>query len=138
MFQKWKNNSIRKYKNNTLSNLKDIYVKNNYNLVLTGKELNITDNAVKKNLIKYFPEEWSQWQILKFKNHKCKSCSKKILKNKGKFCSQKCKDKLVKRYSYNKNEIKKILKLNNGNISKTAKDLNIPRKSLSNWIVKNL
>lgn len=133
-----KNESIRKYKDKLLLDLKKSYIKNNYNLVLTGKELNITDNAVKKNLIKYFPNEWDKWQILKLKHHKCKSCSKKILKSKGKFCSQKCKYKIVKRYKYDKKKIQKQLKLNDGNISKTARDLNISRKALSNWISKNI
>ena len=138
------NKSFRKYKGKSLIKLKNTYIKYNYNLVKTGLALNISANSVKKNLKKHFPNEWINWQKIKMqmkenlKHHNCKSCSKKILKSNGKYCSTKCKDKFIKRYTYDKNQITKKLKNNNGNISKTANNLNISRKALSNWIKKNI
>ena len=142
------NTAQRVYTDEELDKIKNKYVELNYNLTKTGKFYGISDNALKKIIIKYFPEEWKMFQEEKEKNKykKCKGegCNKKIKKrnNKGNptqnYCSDECKIKARKMCIYDEDIIVPTLKKNNYNVAKTARELELSRKGLTKWIKRNI
>ena len=125
----------------SIENIERIFVESNGNFLETGRKLGISDNAVRKRLNKKNPElieEYKKESIIY-----CKCCGKKYDKynergsQNPRYCSEECRvDSGVSRL-YDEDKIIKTLKINKNNVSKTSKELNIPRTSLRNWIKKN-
>lgn len=127
---------------NELLEMKSFYVKSNYNLSQTGAKFSLTGNSVKKILKRHCSTEWKEWEIIKtsLRNSQCKICSLSIKKYNvpgvsNVYCSESCKRK-DKKYHYDEKAIYYSMKKYKNNVSRTAKELGLSRKSLANWLKK--
>lgn len=123
--------------------VKECYIQHDFNLQKTGLALNVSGNAIKKLLKKHFPNEWLEWQDTKKipNSIECKTCSRNILKynkngTRNQYCSNYCRNEKIKRYQYNPILIYNSLNINKNNVTQSAKDLKISRKSLEKWLKK--